>query len=265
LNCTDFEKRLNEQLGAARFDETADLAEHARRCPRCRDVAEQFHLLMDSVRAWRVQIPDVELAGSVVAARRGDFSTSKALARNVVIPRAESDRRLTASASMPAIVARAPWLPGRLGGRAVRWLVAGAAVLFVVGLWLTFPHHDAPPPARATQLAGTTEGGRVLRPADVGDKSPSRDAVEQPAVVPKLDQPPYYDLAQKAAGAFGDVTAFVMPGSGRPAMSPANPRVRETGGWIDGLQHQLKPIGRSLDHAFDFLWEAGQSADGSNT
>ncbi len=48
-------------------------------------------------------------------------------------------------------------------------------------------------------------------------------------------------------------------------MSPADPRPGEREGWIDGLQHQLKPIGRSLDHAFDFLWEAGQSADGRKT
>ena len=63
----------------------------------------------------------------------------------------------------------------------------------------------------------------------------------------------------------GEEFIVVMPGASRSPMSPSDSLAERTGGWIDGLQHQLKPIGRSLDHAFDFLWEAGQSADSSKT
>jgi hypothetical protein len=72
----------------------------------------------------------------------------------------------------------------------------------------------------------------------------------------------YYGLAQKAAGALGEVTVFVMPGASPPMMNPRDERPDRPTDWIGGLQHQLRPIGRSLDDAFDFLWQAGEAADG---
>jgi len=95
--------------------------------------------------------------------------------------------------------------------------------------------------------------------------SPKHAAIAPLPAAPDQAEAPYYDLAQKAAGALGEVTAYVMPGSPPRPMPPSHPRPDGAGAWIDGLRHQLKPIGRSLDHAFDFLWEAGQSADSSKT
>ena len=83
---------------------------------------------------------------------------------------------------------------------------------------------------------------------------------------PVLDQAQvaYHDLAQKAAGALDEVAMFVRPLS-QGNTPDSEPRSEKGTGWIDGLQHQLKPIGRSLDDAFDFLWQAGQLADPSKT
>ncbi len=268
MNCTDFEKRLHEQFDPARLDVTGDLAEHARQCPRCRATVEGFHLLADALRLWRAQVPDVELAGAVVAAHRADAASADAadVAAAVPGPAAGRSAPRSASVSTPAIVAGAPWPTGPLGAKLVRRLAAGSvAALLLVALWLSFPRRDDRRAAPGPQLAGTSKDGRVQPPPDRSPVSPAPAAVHPPPAVPEPAQAPYYDLAWKAAGALGEVTAFVIPGSPPPPMSPSDPRSGDREGWIDGLQHRLKPIGRSLDHAFDFLWEAGQSADGSNT
>jgi hypothetical protein len=107
-------------------------------------------------------------------------------------------------------------------------------------------------------------------PEALADGGASKDADEEPAIpvvdraaaLPEAARDVYYDLAQKAAGAIGEVTVFVMPGSSPQMMAPTDHRPEARTDWIGGLQHQLQPIGRSLDDAFDFLWQAGEAADG---
>ena len=65
-----------------------------------------------------------------------------------------------------------------------------------------------------------------------------------------------------AAGAWDEVTLLVAPESKNTAPPERSRQTEAKEGWIDGLQHQLKPMGRGLDNAFDFLWQAGQSGDG---
>jgi hypothetical protein len=268
MNCADFEKRLHAQFSPARLDETADLAEHARECPGCRATAERFHLLADALGVWRAQIPEVELSGAVVAAHRShrasaDPPGSPAATQMPLVGRSAPRK---ASPSTPAILARAPWSTGPFGAIVVRRLAAASvAALLLVAVWLSFTRRDAPPAGSGPQLARTSEDAPVQPSPGRSDVSPAPAAIGPPQRVPEPVQALYYDLAWKAAGALGEVTAFVVPGSSPPPMEPSDPRPGERAGWIDGLQHQLKPIGRSLDHAFDFLWEAGQSADGSKT
>jgi len=94
------------------------------------------------------------------------------------------------------------------------------------------------------------------------EEQPAIPAVNRAVALPEAAGEVYYDLAQKAAGALGEVTVFVMPGSSPPMMTPRDEGPERPTDWIGGLQHRLQPIGRSLDDAFDFLWQAGEAADG---
>jgi len=270
MNCIEFEKRLNEQFGPARFEEAADLDCHAEQCAACRALLDQFRLVSDSLELWREQVPEVDLTGAIVSGRRAEVASLSA--RTAERPLAGSRHVSSANLahelkSAPAgIVARSAVtglgrrVPPRvcLVGASLAALVAAAAFIFR-------PRDDAGQPIHQPQLARNAE-----RPDDVATEKGAEDQdvdhppAEAPAPFPGPQGAVYYDLAQKAAGALDDVSAFVMTGSAPP--TPASETgAPEAGGWIDGLQHQLQPIGRSLDDAFDFLWQAGQSADNSQS
>jgi hypothetical protein len=69
----------------------------------------------------------------------------------------------------------------------------------------------------------------------------------------------YRHLASRAAGAIDDVAQFVSPGGNAPSAVENNSDSRPV--WIE----ELRPIGKSLADAFDFLWQAGAGEDGSRT
>jgi hypothetical protein len=268
MNCTDFEKRLHEQFEAARLDETADLAEHARQCPVCGATLERFQLLSDALGAWRTQVPDVELVEAVLAVRGSDFADFEAARPAAAMPQVVAARSAPrpVSTSKASIIARPVLRPGPFRSTPVRWLVAGGvAALLAVAFSLLRLHWNAPPSGATPQLAGEQAIEPERSRDDRTPGSPARVAIDPLPAAPDQPEARYYDLAQKAAGALGEVTAYVMPGSSPRPMPPSQARPDGAGAWIDGLRHQLKPIGRSLDHAFDFLWEAGQSADSSKT
>ena len=270
MDCIEFENRLNEQFGPARFEEAADLDCHAEQCPACRALLDQFRLVSDSLELWREQVPEVDLSEAIVSDRRAAVAawTAHADERRLASSRRVSSAKLAHEfkSAQAGIVAR-PAVPG-LGGRvASRVWLAGVslAALVVAAVFIFWPREDASQPIHRPQLAGNTE-----RPAEVATEkgAEDQDVDRPPAAVPAPFPGPqgaaYYDLAQKAAGALDDVSAFVMTGTA--ALTPASEAgAQEAGGWIDGLQHQLQPIGRSLDDAFDFLWQAGQSADSSQS
>jgi hypothetical protein len=135
-------------------------------------------------------------------------------------------------------------------------------LLLVAIYFFSLPGRDAP--------RSITQVPAAKAPDTVADGPASQGAEEEPAIpvadraaaLPEAARDVYYDLAQKAAGAIGEVTVFVMPGSSPQMMTPGDHRPEARTDWIGGLQHQLRPIGRSLDDAFDFLWQAGEAADG---
>jgi hypothetical protein len=157
-----------------------------------------------------------------------------------------------------------------LGSRVIRrrgfWLAAGSLVA-IAAFALLVP--------RLAQVLTPSVPGRDV--ADARDRQTEDSAVptqsrEQSSdsadeLDPVLDQAQvaYHELAEKAAGALDEVAImFVRPRSPGDRPDSLSLSVKGTG-WIDGLQDQLKPVGRSLDDAFDFLWQAGQSADPSKT
>jgi hypothetical protein len=267
MNCTEFEKRLQEQFGPTRLDEAGDLAEHAHQCSACRELLEHFRVLSDCLSVWREQIPEVDLSGAVVSACQSqrELVIDRFTEAVVVTPDRRRARRSrqSDSAITAAIVARSPWLPGRFRNRRTGWLAAAAAVgLLLIAAYFSRPGGDAPRAITAEpapKAPDVVADGSSLKDEGAEAAAP---VVDRAVALPEAARDVYYDLAQKAAGAFGEVTVFVMPESSPPKMVPSDQRPEGPGGWIGGLSHQLQPIGRSLDDAFDFLWQAGEAADG---
>lgn len=270
MNCADFEDRLDELFDAssaamdARFGDSlpADVAGHARECESCRGLLEKFHLLADCLIAWREQIPAVDLTDAVMRAQRTPTACADRLPRPV---------RTSRSSQIPANdgASRERW---RFGFRAQHslWIVpaslATAAVFMLVvrpaGL---VPLPDQPPVADRSHLAPRTERSMEIATSfDIASGGRPDASAHEP--VPAFDptRVAYDDLAQRAAGALDEVAMFMLaPG---PTGGPdSEPTLEQGAGWINGLTRRLKPIGRSIDGAFDFLWQAGQSADPSKT
>jgi hypothetical protein len=263
MNCIEFEQRLNDQFGPAHFEEALDLAEHAGQCHSCRQALEQFRLVSDALALWRDQVPEVDLTDAVVArcvTQPGMPAVLEEIRPVIGSGTACAEpSRPCASGVQAGIIARSFAVPEK-GPRAV-WLTAGTIAALAVAILSFFAiRDDGRQPIPQPQLAGNDDRNPDL-PVKVNTPLETEQAKpEVPEPLPAGQGAVYYELAQKAAGALDEVSAFVMS---VPPMPPAESGTGETGGWIDGLQDQLQPIGRGLDDAFEFLWQAGQSADSS--
>jgi hypothetical protein len=267
MNCLDFERFLNEEFEPSGLAESAELVEHARHCADCRPMWERCLVLSESIALWREETPEVDLTEAVVSACVPCTGTPPSPDGNirVVVPAVtptHSSFRLDDVLPLPGNVARSPLLLFRLGWRrgALAVAVLGLAVLLVISAMFLGRQNDQ----------GETNNVRLVETSPVERVEETAPAV-RPEMDPDLENPQvvgraptgdaYYDLARKAAGALSMATVSLIPGA--PPHTPSSePRPESADGWIDGLQHQLRPIGQSVGDAFDFLWQAGQSADG---
>jgi hypothetical protein len=265
MNCLEFEMRLHEQFTPGQLEEGAEVVEHARRCPACRETLEKFRILSECLPAWREQVPDVDLTDAVVSAH--ELHEKRPLTRStglVAMPASLrfGQSRYSQSTVSAGIVARSP-LPVRFRRQRAVWLAAVAAVgLLLVAIYFSRPASDSPPSVTQSPAAQVPDAGSNNSPVNLTGQEREVSADDRAAALPEGAGEVYYDLAQKAAGALGEVTVFVMPVSSPQTMTPRNEHPDRPTDWIGGLQHQLRPIGRSLDDAFDFLWQAGEAADG---
>jgi hypothetical protein len=267
MNCTEFEICLNEQFAASRLAETPDLAEHAEQCALCRAVLERFRHLSDSLEPWRTRVPEVDLTQAVVVGcvSQLEFAASPLPAGPSAVPRARADdSRRPVPPQHAGIIAR-PVPPLFRISRTV-WLAAGSLAAVVVAAVLISGVGNGPPVADLDPQIAAKPVPMPVAPAAMNHSVSRLDPpaeVREPLPIPQRAM--YDELAQKAAGALNVVTAFVTTG-GAVSQSADPGSVREDAeGWMDGLEKQLRPIGRGLDDAFDFLWQAGQSADNSRS
>lgn len=259
MNCADFESRVYDGFDASSLPQAADLAEHAAQCATCRATWEGMRLLSDCIGVWRQETPDVDLADPVIFALKHTAKLAPQISR---------------------VEARRPTISRqRLRRRSLVWAVAGAAALLIVLSLFLVPRPDAPGPKPVAQVpevhrnSNTSQGDP--RHQDLSAQDPvandrlDRNEGSSPQVTqrhppePEADRVPYYDLAQRAAGALGQMTMLVLPvdaGAHHPPDEP--PDEGPPAGWMDDFERELKPVGRSLGNAFDFLWRAGESVDG---
>lgn len=256
MNCAEFQRDLNERFGAAGLPDVLEMPPHAGECASCHESWEQFRLLHEATRLWRQQTSRVDLTRAVLSAL--DATASGCEQDGPRLPATElpaAFRRDPMPAPQTAgIVARGPFRGGYGPRRAVLAGLAGIAALLAIGLaWqLLFRPPVAEQAAPENRIVAASFPDLDRRPAPDTDRQP-----DSPETIP------YRDLAQRAVGAWGEATALVMPG--KAERQPPSRGTADSADWIDGLQHQIRPIGRSLDHAFDFLWQAGESADRPRT
>ena len=286
MNCTEFERCVDELFDAGPALQSAsradDLAEHAEQCAACRPAWDRFRTLAEAIEAWRTQPHEIELSAAVVAAHlAGPGLPAPATTETVVemsVPAArQSAARLSIDRSRPqAGIIDGRWGPephhGAPRWAGTKWIALAAALVAAVvapTLWNRRAAQDQHPIVRDVQSGTATALETDQLPAVTASGNPKiemeSDGGQNPVPQPGTA---YYDLAQKAAGALGEAVVYVWPGR-QPPMPAPNPADDEPADgspdWINGLQHQLQPIGRSLGDAFDFLWQAGASADSSRT
>ncbi len=271
MNCAEFQTRLNDDFEGLTGGPAADLAFHASECSTCRETYEGFRLLADGIGDWRRATPDVDLVEAVICALQEP---------------APGLPQKTVSSPLPTAAGRS-----RANRRSVAFPVVGAAVLLTVVSLLvvlrparTIHAPVAQVPQAERSLAATVDREHNTPSADAGPDAGHVDAGHAEAGNPDNDETlpqvaqaaspappaepgPYFDLAQRAAGAWGQMTMLVLPagsaeGSVRQSPAVAQPQPQRSAGWIDDVERGLKPVGRGLDNAFDFLWRAGESAGG---
>ena len=243
MNCAEFDACVNEELDASRKQQATDLAEHAAQCASCRATWEGFRLLADCIGTWRRETPQTDLADAVVFALRQSADPTPPIS-NI------ESRRSTISKQ-------------RRRQRFLTMAITGVAALLIVVALIPVLRRDAPlntPVARVP----TVQGNSAISDADRSneDRGSTPQVVRRHAPQPETDRVPYYDLAQRAAGALGQMTMLVLPGETTPQNTAEEPPAEEPAGWMDDFGQQLKPVGRSLGNAFDFLWQAGKSVEG---
>ena len=238
MNCADFASRLNDEFDGSDTPPTADLVDHAAQCASCRATWEGFRLLSDCIGAWRQETPEVDLAPAVVFAL--NQSAPRSPEQPEIAPRQSSVSRPRSRYT------------SRARAQAVAAALLIAALLFPV---LRRSAILTPPVAQTTAFPGDSVPVDVVVQHDQGTR--------QLATQLDPDHVPYYDLAQRAAGALGQMTMLVLRDEAAPPFHHEEPPADgQAAGWMDDVGRELKPVGRSLGNAFDFLWRAGESADG---
>jgi hypothetical protein len=256
MNCSEFETQLDGQLTASHLGESRDLAEHAAHCADCRALWERYRLLAESIVAWRDQTPEADLAAAVVSSP--EFLVDGRVpvpARTTVVEASVAGPVVTHQAPTAARGRRASWLPA----------VAGLAALVFLAITIEMVRHHQPAalPVANDQRVRAIPPVSLLRNDLAAAPVPgANDDYDREMTPVAADLAPYSSLAQMATSALGQATVRILPGAAAAQPPASKTESTPADGWIDGLQDQLKPVGRSLGNAFDFLWQAGQSVDG---
>ncbi|MCY2964406.1 MAG: hypothetical protein NT069_12345 [Planctomycetota bacterium] len=262
MNCTEFDR-----LWQRRFDgegSLVSLAEeaHLEGCERCQAHYEAGLMLEESLGAWRSERPQVDLARQIVRALRDDRP----------IPRTVAATQSTNETSAPSIAIASRVLPAP--GRSERRerllrlafaLVGGLATL--TGVWVFVGALTAPPaPAPIVTMERPAPRERTHKTPDVRTRS---DSDRDQEMVRRTRQA-YEPMARKAAGAIDQMAMMVVPGWARigqaPETVPAKPTNRvddskpsDEPHLLQQLEREIRPIGKGVGEALDFLWIAGDS------
>jgi len=238
LPCTEFDRRLEAAIEERRLPEAA-LREHAAGCERCRAAWEQYALLDEAITAWRAGVPDVDLTDSVLSRLAFDSQTT------------------APAATVAAVHSR----------RRARWIAvaSASAAALLVALLLS-------PLARVND-APEVAGNQPVLPATGPANSSTPEAAEplapvvavRPAVDENDDDTELTLLVRDAGSAYLGLANGAAEAVAQGAMLlPAVALVSGDGvtvdeapaSWVDQFRRDLTPIGRNIENALEFLFDA---------
>ncbi len=253
MNCTEFEHILEESVEARRPADAPSLREHAAGCAACRTRWEHYTVLERAIPLWRDRVPDVNLADSILAQITVDAGTENNHANDLPDP-----------AMRPAAVGEAfrvggpgtrlepAVAPGRSGWHLATLLTIVAAALLLLVRSVSLPPgvgRDAP--ARIARRDGDTTFRKDKQQQPRNEADAEIDTLLHDA------GSAYFVLARGAADAFAEVRVFAPVGE-RDDRKPGNEMIPQWGAsaWVERWREGFQPIGRDLEDAVDFLFDA---------
>jgi hypothetical protein len=257
-NCTEFEQFLKESVELRRPVENAIVRGHIRDCAQCEQLWQQFTLLDQTIPQWKSCLPPVDLTDAVLAqlAFNQSFEINDPSHADVV---ASSQRERSASMPDPRSRndrperLRAVSLVRRNNSGSGRSVVAVLAVVATVLLLISQPFGSG-----TTFQSNTLEDSAVVRSRrTIPVETPAGESATDVEAIVRDAGSAYLVLARNTADVFSDAVAlipkqtFLQPdgaSTSDSAADNANPEIP--------FGRQLKPIGRDVEHAFDFLFEA---------
>lgn len=246
MNCVEFESELQRGLDRGSLGDEGALQGHLRTCEACRESWDRTRLLIEAISAWRLELPDVTLIEAVVAARESGRLPE------VADP---SDEELLRPVALTDSLMGRPAKSGLVASLRSRraWFALATGVAAVVAAAVFLPPGAPQQPLDPDLVQRESKS----EPPGIPQFDP------QPSINPRGPvDPEFSPLARSAVGVLEDFAWVVTPA---PVAADDQRNAGEGELWIDSLQHQLRPIGKSLGDALDFLWEVGERADNSQT
>ncbi|MGH7200443.1 MAG: hypothetical protein ACREJB_07550 [Planctomycetaceae bacterium] len=239
MNCIDFERLLNEALDEREPLENGALGEHAKACADCREIWQRHALLDRAVRAWRADVPRVDLVDAVLS--RLAFDGTQAAAR----PRPASPPRRTSTRNAVAV------------------LLTAAAVLVLLAAWLG--RLESSKTDIATDQRANDQRANDAAPVKVTDRRTNPDRPNPPAPEDAVEPADldllvrnagsaYLGLVDEAKGTVSEASS-VMPSLAADSSPPESPGLDEPPDWDAGWQEEIKPLSDKVQHALNLFWD----------
>jgi hypothetical protein len=248
---------MQECLDDGRLRESASSDAHRAQCPSCHEAWDRAGLLSDAIAAWRVDVPEVDFVDPVMAR----MTARSEIACVTDAAACQSGRHALSSGNvnrvpLAAVDGDRGFAAPRKGRTVFGVTAAAAAALVILSAWVYRPRsiEETPSPT----IAESSPSKSASKEFESARGEPGRGADAEVARLDRADGA-WGSLARTAAVTFDEFAAAVVPAT----PSNASDGMRER--WLDGIEHRLKPIGKSLGDAFDFLWEAGKASDSSRT
>jgi hypothetical protein len=238
MNCEIFQGLLEEAVENRTACERTDVLEHAAACAACAALLDQQLVLDRAIAQWRQDVPQVDLAESVLSSLAFDAAS---------MPRLSPATAATSASTRRPVPWRGFALP----------IGAAAAVLALSALLLVIRPAAQPPRLVDARTREISPAPTVVADAStVQDDADASDQVEPSAMVRDAGSA-YWTLASRTASALTDGIALVSPVEFVPSAreSVAN-EADNSPSWMDELGSDLAPLRDDFSRAIDSLLEA---------
>jgi len=251
INCTEFERVLQESAEKRVPADSSDLRDHADRCPDCRIQWERYAVLERVIPLWKSRGVDVDLTDVVLARLTAESPSDAVLPLRETPPKRQpaGDLRVghRGGSDRSNAVPIRPEPSSRRATTAVLAVVVVAMFLAILPLFVPMQQAVQQPRTVTIVQPSASGPGNVTPhvPREAGLTDLFRDAGSA-----------YSGLAREAADAAGDAVALVPSAVAvRPEMGSASASSHKRSNWTTDWQRPFEPIGHDVSDAIDFLFD----------